>query len=196
MAVVPRLPRLEAPGKYFPLGGPVPAEDLVGRERYIQASVERLLDGQNLLVAGPRRIGKTSVMFEVLRRLRKKGAYTAYVDVLGATSLHGLGERLADSLLQQQTGLARSMEHAKAVASGAKLTAKVRYEHLELAIELAREQNELKFFEAALDLSQALASRAKRRVVVTFDEFQGASRWHARIFDIIRARLQPHRAVR
>ena len=192
---MPRLPRLEAPGKYFPLGGPVPPEDLVGRERYIQASVERLLDGQNLLVAGPRRIGKTSVMFEVLRRLRKKGANTAYVDVLGATSLRGLGERLADSLLQQQTGLARTMEHAKAVASGAKLTAKVRYEHIELAIELAREQNELKFFEAALELPQTLASRAKRRVVVTFDEFQAASRLHPRIFDIMRARLQPQRAV-
>jgi len=192
---MPSLPRLDAPGKYFPLGGPVPAEDLVGRERYIQASVERLLDGQNLLIAGPRRIGKTSVLFEVLRRLRKKGAYTAYVDVLGTTSLRGLGERLADSLLQQQTGLARSMEHAKALAAGAKLTAKVRYEHLELAVELAREQNDLRFFEAALDLPQALATKAKRRVVVALDEFQAASRLHQRVFDLMRARFQQQRNV-
>src|SRR2546428_9719987 len=96
MADVPRLPRLEAPGKYFPLGGPVPAADLVGRERYIQASVERLLDGQNLLVAGPRRIGMTSVMFDALRRLRTEGAYTAYVDVLAATSPLGLRVPPAD----------------------------------------------------------------------------------------------------
>ncbi len=167
----------------------------MGRERYIAAAVERLLDGQNLLVAGPRRIGKTSVLFEVLRRLRKKGAYTAYVDCLGATSLRGLGERLVDALLANQTGLARSFEHAKALAAGAKLTARVRYEHIELAIELAREQNEMRFFEGALELSQALAAKTKRRVVVTFDEFQACARLHARIFDVMRARFQGHRAV-
>lgn len=192
---MPRLLRLEPPGKYFPIGGPVPAEDLVGRERYIEASVERLLDGQNLLVAGPRRIGKTSVMFEVLRRLRKKGAFTAYVDCLGATSLRGLGERLVDALLQNQTGLARSFEQAKALAGGAKLTARVRYEHLELAVELAREQNEQRFFEGALELPQALAARAKRRVVVAFDEFQACSRLHPRVFDMMRARFQAQRSV-
>lgn len=190
-----RLARLEAPGKYFPIGGPVPTEDLVGRERYVEAAVERLLDGQNLLVAGPRRIGKTSVMFEVLRRLRKKGAYTAYVDCLGATSIRGLGERLVDALLANQTGLARSFEHAKALAAGAKLTARVRYEHLELAVELAREPNDQRFFEGALDLPQALAQRAKRRVVVAFDEFQACARLHPRIFDLMRARFQTQRSV-
>ncbi len=173
----------------------MPAEDLVGRERYVDACVERLLDGQNLLVAGPRRIGKTSVLFEVLRRLRKKGAYTAYVDCLGATSLRGLGERLIDALLQNQTGLARSFEQAKALAAGAKLTARVRYEHLELAVELAREQNEQRFFEGALDLPQALTTRTKRRVVVTLDEFQACGRLHPRIFDIMRTRFQTQRSV-
>ena len=192
---MPRLPARDAPGKYFPIGGPVPAEDLVGRERYIGASVERLLDGQNLLVAGPRRIGKTSVIFEALRRLRKKGAYTAYVDCLGATSLRGLGERLVDALLQNQTGVARSFEQAKALAGGAKLTARLRYEHLELAVELAREQNELRFFEGALELPQALAQKAKRRVVVALDEFQACSRLHQRIFDIMRTRFQTQRSV-
>lgn len=192
---MPRLPRVDAPGKYFPLGGPVPADDLVSRERYIASAVERLLDGQNLLVAGPRRIGKTSVMLEALRRLRRKGAYTAYLDCLGATSLRGLAERLVDALLQNQTGVARSFEQAKALVAGAKLTARMRYEHLELAVELARETNEQRFFEGALDLPQGLATKAKRRVVVAFDEFQAASRLAPRVFDLMRTRFQTHRNV-
>src|SRR5260221_237498 len=66
------------PAAYFPLGGPVPAADLVGREGYIRRAAARLGDGNHILIAGPRRIGKTSVMLEILRRLRRKGIHTAY----------------------------------------------------------------------------------------------------------------------
>lgn len=193
--VVARPLRFHAPAKYFPLGGPVPPEDLVGRERYITAAVERLADGQNLLVAGPRRIGKTSVIFEVLRRLRRKDAYTAYVDCLGATALRGLGERLVDALLHNQTGLARSFEHARTLAVGGTPAVRVKLDHLQAALPLAREANEQRFFEGALDLAQDLAARAKRRVVVVFDEFQAVQRLGPRVLDVMRARLQTHRNV-
>lgn len=187
--------RRAPPARYFPLGGAVPAEDLVGRERYIAATLERLLDGQHLLVSGPRRIGKTSVIHEVLRRLRRKATYTAYVDCLGATSLRGLGEKLADALLENTTGLPRAFEQARALASGARPTGRARYEHLEIALELAREANEGRFFDAALELAQELAVRAKRRVVVAFDEFQACGRLSPRVYDLMRARFQAHRDV-
>src|SRR2546425_6715427 len=37
---------------YFPVGGPVPAADLVGRESYLRRLVDRLEDGNHVLVAG------------------------------------------------------------------------------------------------------------------------------------------------
>src|SRR5438874_12626013 len=103
---------------YFPVGGPVPAAELVGRESYLRRLVERLEDGQHVLISGPRRIGKTSIILEALRRLRRRGTYTAYVDCLGATDIRGLGERLADAVLQNLSGVERSFEHAKAIAAG------------------------------------------------------------------------------
>src|SRR5256885_8658280 len=66
--------RVAAPPPHFPVGGPVPSSDLVGRETYIRRIAERLEDGQHVLLAGPRRIGKTSLILEVLRRLRRRGA--------------------------------------------------------------------------------------------------------------------------
>jgi len=45
------------PGKLFPLG-PVAREDLVGREDFIASLVNRLSDGQSVMLAGPRRIGR------------------------------------------------------------------------------------------------------------------------------------------
>src|ERR1051326_3570756 len=151
--------RVAAPPPHFPVGGPVPAADLVGRETYIRRIAERLSDGNHVLVAGPRRIGKTSLILEVLRRLRRRGALTAYVDCLGATDVRGLGERLVDALLENLSGVERSFEQAKAIAAGMRPTVKVRYEHVELALDLAREKNAQRFFEGALDLPRALAAR-------------------------------------
>src|ERR1700716_47915 len=183
------------PAAYFPLGGPVPAADLVGREGYIRRAAPRLTDGNHILIAGPRRIGKTSVILEILRRLRRKGLQTAYVDCMGATGIRGLGERLADAVLENVSGVERSFEHAKAVAAGMRPTVKIRYEHLELALELAREKNAQRFFDGALDLPRALAAKTGKRVVVAFDELQAAGQLGSRVFDVMRARLQAQRAV-
>src|SRR3989440_12056314 len=180
---------------YFPVGGPVPAADLVGRETYLRRLIERLEDGQHVLISGPRRIGKTSIIIEALRRLRRHGAYTAYVDCLGATDIRGLGERLADAVLQNLSGVERSFEQAKAIAAGMQPTVKVKYEHVELALQLARETNAQRFFEGALDLPRALAARTGKRVVVVFDEFQAAGRLGPRIFDVMRTRFQAQRGV-
>ncbi|MCR4431320.1 MAG: ATP-binding protein [Tepidanaerobacteraceae bacterium] len=68
------------PGGLFPLGGPVSKENLVGREEFINSLIHRLSEGQSIMMAGPRYIGKTSIAYEVLRRLKENGAYTASVD--------------------------------------------------------------------------------------------------------------------
>ena len=187
--------RSTPPAAYFPLGGPVPAGDLVGRESYIRRATARLSDGSHILIAGPRRIGKTSVMLEILRRLRRKGMHTAYVDCMGATDLRGLGERLADAVLENVSGADRTFEHAKVIAAGLRPTVKVRYEHVELALELAREKNAQRFFDGALDLPRALTARTGKRMVVAFDELQAAGQLAPKIFDVMRARLQAQRGV-
>src|SRR5438093_10803846 len=115
---------------YFPIGGPVPAADLVGRETYLRRLGERLEDGQHVLISGPRRIGKTSIIVEALRRIRRHGAYTAYVDCLGATDIRGLGERLAAAILGNLSAVARTFEHATPTAAAMQPTATVKAERV------------------------------------------------------------------
>jgi AAA+ ATPase superfamily predicted ATPase len=114
---------------------------------------------------------------------------------MGATDIRGLGERLADAVLENVSGAERTFEHAKAVAAGLRPTVKVRYEHVELALELAREKNAQRFFDGALDLPRALAAKTGKRVVVAFDEFQAAGQLGPRVFDLMRTRFQAQRAV-
>lgn len=182
-------------GPHFPVGGPVPAEDLVGREPYLRSTAARLGDGEHLLIAGPRRIGKTSVILEVLRRLRRRGAVTAYVDCLGATDVRGLAERLASSLLASLEGKEGAFEDARAIASGLRPRGRIRYEHLELVMPIVRETAAQRAFEAGLDLPRAIAQRTGKPVVVALDEFQAAGRLGARVFDVMRSRFQTQRGV-
>ena len=182
-------------GPHFPVGGPVPAEDLVGREPYMRSTAARLGEGEHLLIAGPRRIGKTSVILEVLRRLRRKGAVTAYVDCLGATDVRGLAERLASSLLASLEGKEGALEDALAIASGLRARGRVRYEHLDLLLPLVRETSAQRAFEAGLDLPRTVAQRTGRRVVVALDEFQASGRLGPRVFDVMRSRFQAQRGV-
>ena len=190
-----RLGGAPQPGPHFPVGGPVGPDDLVGREAYMRATATRLSEGEHLLIAGPRRIGKTSVILEVLRRLRRKGAVTAYVDCLGATDVRGLGERLAGSLLASLEGREGGLDDARAIAAGQRARGRVRFEHLELVAPVVRETSAQRAFEAGLDVPRAIAARTGRRVVVALDEFQAAGRLGPRVFDVMRSRFQAHRGV-
>ncbi len=182
-------------GPYFPVGGPVPGEDLVGREPYMREAAERLAEGEHLLIAGPRRIGKTSVILEVLHRLRRKGFITAYVDCLGATGMRSIAERLASSLLASLEDREGGLEDARAIAAGQRPRGRIRYEHIELVLPVVREASAQRAFEAGLDLPRVVAQRTGRRVVVALDEFQAAGRLGARVFEVMRAHFQLQRAV-
>ena len=195
LAPVSRLFARTPPSPHFPIGGPVTAADLVGREAYIRRAVARLGDGEHLLIAGPRRIGKTSVILEVLRRLRRQGALTAYLDCLGATDLRGLGERFGDAVLEALTGSTGAVGQARALAAGATQRARIRPELLELALPIVRETSAQRAFDAALDLPRAVAARTGRRLVVALDEFQAAGRLGPRVFDLMRSRFQAQRGV-
>src|SRR5262245_52924683 len=131
--------RSAPPSPHFPIGGPVPSDDIVGRESFVRSLASRLGEGNHLLLTGPRRIGKTSIALEALRRLGRKGVITGYVDCQGATDLAGLGEKLADAALAPLTGSERSVAQARALTAGERPIGRVRLDALEPALLVARE---------------------------------------------------------
>jgi AAA+ ATPase superfamily predicted ATPase len=69
-------------GELFPTDTPIPAGRMFGRETEVAGVARSLQGGGNLVIAGPRRTGKTSVCDAALARLREAGCYTAEVDLL------------------------------------------------------------------------------------------------------------------
>ena len=117
------------PGRLFPLGGPVSEKDIVDREDFLVSLGTRLLEGQSIMLAGPRRIGKTSLALEVLRQLKAKGSYIAFVDLFRYNTKKELSLAIIDACLENRSGLSKTTtalkDGLKKITGGAKLTAKV-----------------------------------------------------------------------
>jgi len=185
------------PSGLFPLGGPVPKEDLVGREQFMISLVNRLSEGQSIMLAGPRRIGKTSLAHEVLRRFRKAGAYTASVDFFRFSSKRDFATSLIDACLENRTRISKTLnilrDRATILTGGAQFAIKLKDLHISLGFERKSDDDLLNY---ALQLPGVLSEKDNKLMVVMFDEFQDASRVTGpEIFKRMRAHFQTQKSV-
>ncbi len=164
----------------FPVGGPVSAEDVVDRAEFIDQMATRLLDRHSVVLSAPRRLGKSSVAYEVLRRLREEeDCYTAAVDLSTVSTVRDLAERLIAVSIANVTPSARA---ALTVWHGlGKLIrmpeVRARMHDLDLSFSLrpGEEPRPDVLLDEALGLPERLASKDGRRFVMLLDEFQSAT---------------------
>ncbi len=185
--------------RLFPMGSIVSPEDLIGRESFLRNVVTRLSDGQHLLWIGPRRIGKTSLANEVLRRAQQEHYYIAYVDLFREESETAFLQTLANRLLENQTGIKKTLSHLKNSAHGTINTVDLHmpWIGLDLALELSHPQLPLNILrEKVFELSETLATRHQRKVLIVFDEFQDAAKFGGdKFYKSLRSAIQHHQST-
>jgi molybdopterin-guanine dinucleotide biosynthesis protein len=166
----------------FPTDQPLPASQMIGRADDVKEIAATLQGGASLIVAGPRRTGKTSVCEAAVNRVRSRGLYTATIDLFRLADAAELAEAIATEVIQNR-GATRQLvlkarragRAALSVAQGA-VAMKLRTE-LGDAVEIAltpgfAAQDPDKALTAALELPQRIALADNKRCVVFFDEFQ------------------------
>jgi uncharacterized protein len=155
---------------------------MIGRADDIAEVAARLDAGTHLIVAGPRRTGKTSVCEAALARLARRGAYTAKVDLFRVSDAGELAEAIAAAVIANRSAAHRALRRARS-AGRAALSAAQSQAVLKMVGELG-EGVELALTpglaardpEGALDLALELPERVAvadgKRLVLFFDEFQ------------------------
>ncbi|OAT80396.1 AAA family ATPase [Desulfotomaculum copahuensis] len=186
------------PGKLFPLGGPVSEQDVVDREEFLSSLQIRLSEGHSIMLAGPRRTGKTSLAYEVLRRMKKQGFYTASIDLFRLSNKREFAISMINSCLENRTGIRKTFDamkdRAKTIAGMARLTVKL--EDLEFSLKFLDETNDDTLLDYALDLPEVLAKHDRKPMVVLLDEFQDALRiTDVNIYKKMRSYFQNHQEV-
>jgi hypothetical protein len=166
----------------FPTDQPLPASQLIGRREDVREIAETLLGGGSLVIAGPRRTGKTSVCDAALGMCRRRGAYTVEVDLFRIATAAELAEVLVAQTIANRSALRRILHQARRagrlVADAAGMSAVVKSktqlgEELEIAFQpglAARDPQ--RYLDYALGLPGRIAQADGKQVVVFFDEFQ------------------------
>ena len=166
----------------FPTDQPIPASQMIGREADVREIATALASGANLVLAGPRRTGKTSVCDAAVGRLVGRGFYTVSVDLFRIASAAELAEALVAATLSNRSALRRVVHQtrragrlvADALHTSAVVKSKTQLgEELEIAFTpglAARDPD--RYLDYALALPGRIAEADRKQVVMFFDEFQ------------------------
>jgi hypothetical protein len=169
-------------GELFPTDTPVQYDKMIGRQNEVSAAVRALAGGTNLVVIGPRRIGKTSVCDAALEQLSAQGHYVASTDLFRVADAAELAEQLVLSVLANRKSLrrfvAKTRRAGKQLADAVALTTAVKAsaelgEEVEIAFRpgfASRDPD--RYLNYALELPQRIAEADGKRVILFLDEFQ------------------------
>jgi hypothetical protein len=172
----------QASGDLFPSDSPIPASQLIGRRDDVREIATRLEAGTHLIVAGPRRTGKTSVCEAALGRARRRGAYTAGVDLFRVSDAAELAEAVAAAVIANRSAAHRALRRARSAGRAALSAAQARAilrmvgelgEGVEIALTpgLAAQDPD-RALDLALELPERVARADSKRLLLFFDEIQ------------------------
>ncbi len=166
----------------FPTDQPLPAAQLIGRAADVRELATSLMAGLNIVVAGPRRTGKTSVCEAALARAKRGGNYIIAIDLFRIPNAAQLSETLVAATIANRPRLHRLVHRAReagrlvADAAGTTLVLRTQDElgaELEIAFKpgLADRDPE-RYLDYALALPQRMAKADGKHAIVFIDEFQ------------------------
>jgi hypothetical protein len=166
----------------FPTDLPLPAAQLIGRAEDVRELSTSLMAGLNVVVAGPRRTGKTSVCEAALARAKRAGNYTVAIDLFRIPNAAQLAETLVAATIANRPRLNRLVHRAREagrlVADAAGTTVVLRaQDELGAELEIAfkpglADRDPDRYLDYALALPQRIAQTDGKHAIVFIDEFQ------------------------
>jgi len=179
----------------FRFGRIVTGDEFVDREKEIAETLRDIRSGVNVVLYSHRRMGKTSLLAEIMRRHRKNLLFV-YVDLYGITSRTRLVEAFVSALVSSSYGSVKKAVHGVAdVLKGSRLRLFFS-ENGVPGVEFAMSEPSVPELQEVLDVPEKVAVKRGRRMVVMFDEFQEIKALDgAELLKSMRSRFQTHKHV-
>lgn len=182
----------------FEIGKPVTGKQLIGREKEVDELFSRVVGGQSMILTAPRRYGKTSIILEVLHRLKHKGIKVGYIDIFESAGLGEVAQRIVESLLENEKLPIRKFfkvlrKDLRTAVSGMEFRGVV--QDYEFVLSFAEpEIEDIKLFDEALDFIGKYG-RNNDKLIFIIDEFSDIAKWNGRLLKKMRAKFQRHENV-
>ncbi len=181
------------------VGKPVSGNDFIGREKEIAEIVEYLKMGQSVVIIAPRRFGKTSLILEVIRRVKKEKYYTGYIDLFAHATLPILSKSIISEVLDNH-GLKKAYQQSKGsvLKMFKNLKLKAVIEDFEFIIGMEENAyDEWNQFIQSIDFINSFAITSKKQIIFTFDEYGDILKFKnaKEIIKLMRAKIQNQHAA-
>lgn len=177
----------------FQAGRPVVGENLIGREKIIKNIIDLLTFGQSVVLIGPRRFGKTSIVLEVINRLKNQKYFTAYTDIFATPTKRILSEQIIESVLTNKKLNKAFSTFRKSISSMMKqVEFKQVIEDFEFILNFVdSNQNESSLLTDSIDFIEQFAIKNNKNIVCAFDEFGDIEKLDGKeIVKLFRSKIQ------
>jgi len=178
----------------FPYGRPATGEHLIGREETVKEILDLIRGGQSIVLTAPRKYGKTSVLIEVLKRLREEEVFTGWVDIFDIPSREKLAEKIVISTLEnKKISGEKIISLAKKGVQILKETVQLKHiaeEGYEIVLSFASPTDTDALLDEALDFPEKFSTRHKQKMFFAYDEFGDLIRMDGELIKKMRAKFQ------
>ena len=179
---------MENPFKY---GVEVSGDDFVDREQEMMELRRELLSGKSIILYSPRRIGKTSLILELFRRLGGK-IIAVYVKLYGVETEEALARQILEKTSTAYPKFDRMLKSAQRFFYALRPNFTITPDG-EIKVEISRKITP-QGLEEALDFPEKAAEELGKRAIVAFDEFQEIRLYNGvRIEKLMKAKFEHHR---
>jgi len=179
--------------KFIQVGKPVTGKQLIGREKEIEEIIRLLNQGQSIVLIAPRRFGKTSLLLEILIRMKKSGSYTSYVDVFSTPSHNILAEQITESVLANKK-LGKIFRKLKnnVVEMFKNLQLRQEIEGFEFLLGFAQKNvDPWKILSESIDFVDQFSLKNNKIIIFGFDEFGDIKKLNgSKIIKLFRSKIQ------
>ncbi len=174
----------------FVYSRPVSPDELIDRESEAQQLLELAEGGHATRLSAPRRYGKTSLLYRVMRDAEAIGLACVYVDFSRAVSVTDVAVTIEEAYRRSLQGPIRRA--AVALMRTFSLRARVAPGGVGVEVESQVGADAARQLGNLLDLPLGLHERTGRRTLVIFDEFQELLGAGDRLDGLLRSRIQHH----
>jgi len=172
----------------------VVGKTFVDREEELKILTKALLSGENMLLYSPRRLGKSSLLQEVLLHIAKQ-RITIYVDLWECLTEAEIAEKLATGIINAAfTKMEKAAATLKEVITSARPLLTLEPDgSIGLKLEYSEKDKTLK---ETLFLIETIAEKRKKKIIIVIDECQVIAEFEGnRIEKLFRTVIQQQRLV-
>jgi AAA+ ATPase superfamily predicted ATPase len=177
------------------VGKPVKGNQLIGRDKEISYITELLLQGQSVVIIAPRRFGKTSLILEILNRIKKNGFYTAYIDFFLTPDLESLSRKITEEVLNnRKLGKTFKKISGNIAELFRNIELKQTVENFEFILKYSIPEPDVwELFSESIDFINRYPEKYDKEMICAFDEFGDIKKFDGdKIVKMIRSKIQIH----